>query len=48
MKGFCDAVEGEVGVKGGDVMVGFEVWLGRTSPSTLVRPFKATIGSGDS
>ena len=48
MKGFCDAVVGEGGVMGGDVMVGFEVWLGRTSPSTLVRPFKATIGSGDS
>ena len=29
-------------------MVGLEVWFGTTLPSPLVRPFNATIGSGDS
>ncbi len=48
MKGFCDAVGGEVGVKGGNDVVGLEVWFGTTLPSPLVRPFKVTIGSGDS
>ena len=36
MKGFCDAVEGEVGVKGGNVEVGLEVWFGTMLPSPLV------------
>jgi hypothetical protein len=46
MKGFWDAVGGERGVWWAGVE-GLEDWFGRTSPSAVVQPLKATVGSGD-